>query len=496
MPRRRAALVCLALLLVVPCGPAARSDDADLAQRKLDLLLKLKTRRAIDRGVLWLATQQRKGGSFRLEGNTQQGPFPMSRHRFGESALATLTLAHGGFGPDRPEIKKAVSYLRKHYRSYLKGDYWTQASSYALSIVVLTLHKLYAQTPDAALEEDRVRYGRSVRKRKNPCRYPAWAWQMTERILDWLLENRSAKGLFRYPDGFKGQGPVPPGGPGPVGGPPPGRAGGPMAPPGMMMPGPHHYGPEDLSNTQYVLLALWAGTRCGYEIEKEVLESIARRLAIWQESDGPEMQRVLDPAPDAKGANRRYADMTRPKDLRDRARGFGYTPGQEATGSMVAAGLSSLAIVKAILIETHGLDPALRKLLDRGIWDSIAWLARHFSVEGNPIARPGHSARPSAMWHYYYLYGLERACVIVDKKFLGENDWYRVGAELLVEAQRKDGAWRPPSAIGDWGGPGMGAAYDMAMHDTCFAILFLKRGVIRPKQPLLPGPTVTPPDEK
>lgn len=484
---RHAAWFLLVLVPLLLAGPlTARGDDDDIEQRKRNLILKLKVQRAIGRGGIWLAKQQHKDGSFRLAGNAQQGPFPQSRHRFGESALATLTLAHCGYDSDDSEIKRAVAYLRKHYRSYFKGDFWPQASTYSLSIVVLALHEIYARDPEDDLAGDRSRYGSSVRREKNPCRYPQWARVMIEKILDWVLENRAEEGLFRYPHGLPNepQGPrgAAPGAPG----------GGPGGPgrgfPGMPMRGPNIAGPEDLSNTQYALLALWAGSRCGYVVEKEVLEAIARRLLEIQQENGRTVRRVLDPSPDAEQGKSRYGDMTRPKGVRDRARGFGYTPGDRATGSMTTAGLSSLAIVKAMLLESHRLDPDLRKALDQGIWDAIAWLDVHFDVHGNPPMR-------SPVWHYYYLYGLERAGVLAGKRFLGDHDWYREGAQMLVDAQEEGGRWAPESAVGGWGGPGFGSVHDTSMLDTCFALLFLKRATMRPKEPLLREPVVTPDDD-
>lgn len=461
----------LAPILLAGLRSARAEEPADIERRKEDLLLKLRTTRAIDRGAIWVAGQQKPDGSFHLKGNKQSGPFPVSRHRFGESALGTLTLAHCGYDVERVEIKRATSYFKKHYRSYLKGDYWPQASSYSLSLVVLALHELYAKDPDSMSDEDRERYGDSLKNSKNPCQYPRWARQMIWKILDWMLKNRAKEGLFRYPDGLPDSGP-------PGGGPPPG------APPGMPMPGAAHNGPEDLSNSQYVLLALWAGTRCGYEIDQKTLEHIANRLLAIQDRSGPRVRRMPDPLSEAERGGARYGDGTRTTDAHDRARGFGYTPGGRATGSMTTAGLSSLVIVKAMLLEQHTLDPELRKRLDQGVWDSIAWLARNYDVDGNPPER-------SPVWHYYYLYGLERACVIAGKKYLGERDWYRDGSILLVDAQQKDGRWQPPSAVGAWSG-GPGPVYDTAYLDTCFALLFLKRATVLPKVPLLPQPVVTP----
>ena len=38
-------------------------------------------------------------------------------------------------------------------------------------------------------------------------------------------------------------------------------------------------------------------------------------------------------------------------------------------------------------------------------------------------------------WHYYYLYGLERAGILYDTNMIGKHDWYLEGAKLLLDAQ-------------------------------------------------------------
>jgi len=485
-------LLVLSLLLLPAAGaatPGARASEMgdtgggvpvadDLRKRKADLLLRLRVKRAIDRGALWIARQQQKDGSFKLKGNALGGPFPESRHGFGVSSLCFYTLADCGYTPDQSEIKKALSYLRKHYRGQMgKGDYWPKASSYSLSLFVLGLHTLYVKPGHRSKRVQRDRYGHQKKTRERPCGYPKWARGLIEEILDWLLAHEAKTGLFRYPDGFNlGTRPAPM--------------------PGML---PSHEGPEDLSNTQYVLLALWAGSRCGYEIQIATLEKIAHRLLAYQEASGPAVARTPDPKPADKkqaavGAGR-YAPPSRPggqpsstRNL-DQARGFPYTLGSLATGSMTAAGLSSLFIVKAMLLERHALRAAVRKQLDRGIWDAIAWLTWNYDLHANPPGVP--------LWQYYYLYGLERACVISGKRFLGEHEWYPEGARMLVTEQEEDGRWRPGNQLGGFGGlPGAPSTYRTDVLDTCFALLFLKRAALIPRRPVLDDGPVTTPREK
>ncbi|MDA1193739.1 MAG: hypothetical protein O2894_00995 [Planctomycetota bacterium] len=467
---RKVLLILAAFLLVATT--AARADDendaeakAAMARKKADIIFQARVRRAIGAGAHWIAERQKHDGSFELSDNPRDGPFPESRHGFGVSVLCLYTLADCGYDADHPVVKKALAHVRKRYRSLLKGDHWPQASAYTLALLVLGLHTLFVtpEARDAAVERDR--YGKDKRDAKNPCGYPTWVRAAIKEILDWFMENQAETGLFRYPAGFN------------MGTRPPAMPGGPPA---------SHFGDEDLSNTQYVLLALWAGSRCGYVVSREQLERIAGRLLEYQERTGPAVPRRPDPAapqPGAEGA--RYAPPTPPGTgegaPRDAARGFPYTLDAPVTGSMTTAGLSSLAIVKAMLLERDELSRDWRDKIDRGLWDAIAWLDTNFSVHANPGA--------GSMWHYYYLYGLERAGVIAGKRYLGDHDWYREGAELLLDAQTESGAWEPPDQLGGFGAgmPG-GSPYRTSLLDTCFALLFLKRATIKPDRPILENP--------
>jgi len=488
-------LVAVALLLLLPALAHADGKDKeerdkdDMARKKADIVFKLRVNSAIDRGAAWLVTQQNRDGSFKLEGNQGNGPFPPSRHRFGETALATLTLANCGYTEERIEIRKALGYLKKHWRSVMKGEYWPQGSSYSLCITVMALHKLFAQPGTKDENERDSRYGNARKSRDNPCGYPAWAKKVIKSILDWIVANRAKEGTFRYP-GDLPQGPGR-GGPGSA----PGGPGGGM---------PNLDGPEDMSNTQYALLALWMGSRCGYRVDHRVLEHAGLRLLALQEKKGPAIVRAPDPVPNDVRRNDPYAPFEHPGESsdtsRDHARGFGYVSGMPATGAMTSAGLSSLLIVKAMLAEMGKLSGAMRSRLDKGIWDAIAWHVVNYDLTQNPPDGP--------MWHYYYLYGLERAFVIAEKQLVGKHDWYREGAKQLIDAQKKNGQWDPESALAGWGRPagpgpggpggrgggppaGFGSPYSMSMHDTCFALLFLKRAAFKPRTPVLRNPSVT-----
>lgn len=348
-------------------------------------------------------------------------------HRFGKSALAALALVHSGVRRTDPHLRKTLAYLRKNYESLLKPDGFAEGATYSLSLFVMTLDALYVGTATEA---------------KRP---PPWARKAVDRTMKWMLGQRRQGQLFGYPAA-------------------------PLKGPQAAMIG------YDLSNTQYALLALWSASRCGCKIRPEQLEEIGRLLLAAQERDGPKVRRKID-----------STDRTHEAPL-DKARGFEYMPAGQlrlgSSGSMTAGGLSSLLLVKAMLMKQDRLTSEFRSKLDRGIWDAFAWLCENYTVRKNPMA--GGVGLPGP-WHRYYLHGLERACVIARRQRLGVHDWYREGANALLESQRGDGAWAPktPFVQAD---PDLGGK----VVDTCFALLFLRRASPRPRLPVLPARPVTP----
>ncbi len=149
-------------------------------------------------------------------------------------------------------------------------------------------------------------------------------------------------------------------------------------------------------------------------------------------------------------------------DTQDDDGGWGYEGKGGGTGSMTAGGISSLIIAGMRL---HEGDEKIKngEIHDCGKWkqnDAVArgleWLGRHDKlVETNP----NHGA-----WHFYYLYGLERAARLGGQRFLGDHDWYREGAKLLIEAQGAGGIWE------------RGGIEQNEIISTSFAILFLSKG--------------------
>lgn len=112
-------------------------------------------------------------------------------------------------------------------------------------------------------------------------------------------------------------------------------------------------------------------------------------------------------------------------------------------GSMTAGALGCVAILTHYLKKNWKRDSRLKR--------SVDWMDRYISVKKNP-RRDGNRN------YYYYLYALERAGILTDIRQFGKIDWYREGANHLLDTQKSNGAWGTNST------------------HTCFSILFLRRG--------------------
>lgn len=232
---------------------------------------------------------------------------------------------------------------------------------------------------------------------------------------------------------------------------------------------------EDLSNTQYALLGLRAARDSGSRVPGRAFKRVMDRVLAIQEQDGPKVLRTLG------GEN---GERTYKIDAGDRARGWAYmTNPFLATGSMTTAGISSLAICHDALTRPRRLPtytPRLSSTVHRSIQDGFAWLDANFTVGRNPPAN-------APAWHYYYLYGLERAAILAGRVLIGRHDWYVTGARYLVGHQKADGRW----STGVLGGKEHEKSDAL---DTAWAILFLKKAT-RPLDPI-PAPIVTPSEQK
>jgi hypothetical protein len=185
----------------------------------------------------------------------------------------------------------------------------------------------------------------------------------------------------------------------------------------------------DNSNTQFAALALWVARRHGLPVEL-AMRRLDARFRTSQLADGG--WPYVNPGP-----------------------GAGNYP---STPTMTCAGLMALAIAYGSEAEARAQQK--HRDLEKDHLFGTGLRALSTTID-NPV---GDSKRPvpqAAGKSYYFLWTLERLCVILDLKTLSKKDWYAWGAEILLANQGADGLWR-----------GNYAEYGA---DTCFALLFLKR---------------------
>ena len=182
-------------------------------------------------------------------------------------------------------------------------------------------------------------------------------------------------------------------------------------------------GRGDNSNTQFALLGLHEAAKAGIKVPDEVWTRSRAHFVNVQTNDG----------------------------------GWGYRNENRAYGSMTTAGLASLYIVGLRLnvpgerVFISGAYPACGFYQQNVVLAAgLRWMADNFSVRENP-------GKGRGTWLYYYLYGMERVGMISGMRNFGRHDWYRQGAEFLVDRQGRGGSY---------GG----------VLDTSFALLFLSKG--------------------
>jgi hypothetical protein len=201
----------------------------------------------------------------------------------------------------------------------------------------------------------------------------------------------------------------------------------------------------DNSNSQFAVLGLHEAELAGVEIGEQTWE---RTLKYWKSCQRPD------------GAFGYYKDVE----------GVSTTA---STGSMTCAGIAALIIASGKMHEGDArvvggtVKCCCEQQDNSAVVRAFQWLGNHFSVLVNPGPMGGSRVRDfSLSGRLYYLYGMERVGRLTGRRFIGRHDWYREGAEALVDEQDKD--------FGSWLGTGHGE--DNKLIATSFALLFLAKG--------------------
>ncbi|MBX3431725.1 MAG: DUF4159 domain-containing protein [Pirellulales bacterium] len=188
----------------------------------------------------------------------------------------------------------------------------------------------------------------------------------------------------------------------------------------------------DNSNSQFAVLALYEASRAGAKVKPETW-----RLAeqYWRKCQRP-----------------------------DGAWGYHAEENWPGTGSMTCAGVGAMVICTgqisdgAAKVDGNRVNCCLPPAKDDWLSRALIWMGRNLTVQQNPGSREA--------WHYYYLYGLERFGRLTSRRFIGEHDWYREGAEFLLSQQDPFGHY--------W--VGSGHSENNPHIATSMALLFLSKG--------------------
>ena len=394
-----------------------KGDEGDPDAPKVQADLQTRINKAIEAGVKWLEERQDKDGSWGpVKGNRLYGSdevVDMERDRTGPTSFAIYTLSKCGVKSTDSTIKKGLKWLEHTKLAHdvfgkeeVRGDATAILTTYESASIVLMLEALHERSAKLTGRHSQRRlYSDNPLKPPSKSRFDKddWMW-MHDRIL-FLTKGRTIGG-----GGARGksrtttiQGSQNPGGGWRYG---------------------QASGDQDLSATQFCLLALRAASQAGYPLDK-----VAPDTFKW----AAEYCRTVQ-APDGS---------------------FSYQRGKPTSAGMDACGIGSLLICKEQM-ELMGQE--VPSWIDDSIKRGLEHLDKVFDATQN---KGWHEGGANI---YYYLYAVERVGDLTGRKEFAGKDWYVRGAEFLLSQQDADGkwvdntTWEPRDVLG-----------------TCFALLFLKR---------------------
>jgi hypothetical protein len=421
MTKRGLALIVLLLASgATPAEPQDRGAPPKRIERSPDFVLKVND--AIDTGVLWLKKRQASDGSF--------PDFPQFPGAV--TALAYYTMRVCGVPKEDPAAKAAWTSLKNAYhRSEMK--------TYSAAVYLMAIAEHGERVKDARDEHD-VKLSKDEMKWAEEIARALAGGQDERGAWSYLIEGSSVPGgLQQLPEGY------------------------------------------DHSNLQYALLGLKAAARCGVKIDPAVWRKSLVHLLETQQASGLPVDRGA--APVAKGAtSAKLVDHARGWCYRGRAATpDGGEPGLPPLAGMTAGCVGSVVICRSELAGTREMTDKLDADAERAVWDGLAWLGTSWVPTGTltpptnlpPRIRDALGTGISL----YEFYAVERAGILAGAEWMGPTDWYGAGVASLLERRTPDGSWTGYDAglvVEDL--PERKSAYRPV--DTCFALLFLRRGTV------------------
>jgi hypothetical protein len=437
---RAGAAMFLGLLLLSPARAQQFALPVELQQR---------VNKAIDDGAAFLKASQNGAGTWTLD---------PKGHPLGYAALGGLTLLVCGVPADDPVVQRAARFVRAGSGSL--------DTTYELSLAILFLDKLGEANREREgfdLKKDRKMRDESRRDNQRieamalrlvAGQSPSGGWTYRcpvltdaqqaklrsalrkKKIIPAGLGDLKALPVLQDPDKLT---PVDP-------------------PEKRLVP---IWGTTDNSNTQFATLAIWTARRHGVPVDR-TLRLILKRFETGQTTYGgwPYYYRYGGGLPERPA-------MTC-VGLLGLAIGNGMAqdialkqgpPMVEAAGIVGGPGLvPTLVALDAIIRQQDAKEAARKAETDGRVLQGFIALDKHV---GTPTGRWENLP----MANLYFLWSVERVGVLYNLTLLGQKDWYRWGAEILVANQKPPGYWEGGKLY-----PG-----STPPIDTCLALLFLRR---------------------
>lgn len=416
-------LLCLVAAIYFLLGSVPVQADAPLlSEEEQD-----EVNRAIDRGVKYLLKSQNDDGSWGKD------------HQVGYTSLSGLALIECGVPAKDIQLRKAGAFVRSKWEKL--------EHTYQLSLAILFLDALGDPKDKVIIQTFAMRLicGQTATGGWTySC--PALTSQMNQQMFTILRQMSGDKTDSKSKKVF--------------------------IPPQIMQMYPVLQDPDRLawadtkerttcnSNTHFAILALWAARRHNMPLER-TMNLLVQRFRKSQNGDGGwgyAFKGGSSPAMSCVG-------------LLGMAVGYGLgidnnakdaKPGEKKA---VAVEESRYRIPHDRCIKTaEGIPPEPTVRADKP--EDQTMLAKGFNYTMKHIGQPANRMKDIDMGNLYHLWALERVCVLFNLRQVGDRDWYRWVAEMLVANQDPlSGAWEK-----ECGYPGTSPILNTGM-----ALLILKR---------------------
>ena len=384
---------------------------------------------AIEDGCDYLARVQKDDGSF--PGMYEGTP--------GNTAICLLAMMHGGMSRENPAIQQGLSWLREHCGEGRAGN------TYSIALVLMFFQYYYEreQRETGIISADNPKDHQSAKN-------DMWSKLAKEdaKLVDNMISTLDDSNVGGTRGGWTY---------GPTGG---------------------RGGRSDNSCSQFAMLGYKAASLLGAEIKTSVFEKEAERLIRQYAPDEscPEVEyEHVDDDREGNDDERKTSGSHKPWKGKIRPGGWGYTCGDSQgwrTMDLTAAGISSLVICMDELKVRGKLSTQMAREIGLTIRGAEVWTAKNYYRPEDLANANSDLMRAWSDGHgtFYGLYSVERGCVLAGIRKLNEEvDWYRIGADALIDSQNIEGNWgREPAEQAP------GRRDRPQLINTSMAILFLK----------------------